>query len=127
MGSSGSDTIWIVLAVFSGLLYLTFDALRSFALQVSPVALRRLSGEAEERGGWQIYDARNFQLVTGALLQIALVVAFGATVLAFEVDRSVIDAFLVAALIWIAVIMIWKFVLAFIPEYMSEMLLRRMI
>jgi len=127
MGSSGSDTFWIVLAAFSGLLYLIFDALRSFALQVSPVALRRLSGEAEERGGWQIYDARNFQLVTGALLQISLVVAFGATVLALEIERSVIDAFFVAALIWSAVIMIWKFVLAFIPEDMSEMLLRRMI
>jgi len=127
MGSSGSDTFWIVLAAFSGLLYLIFDALRSFALQVSPVALRRLSGEAEERGGWQIYDARNFQLVTGALLQISLVVAFGATVLALEIERSVIDAFFVAALIWSAVIMIWKFVLAFIPEDMSELLLRRMI
>jgi len=127
MGSSGSDTFWIVLAAFSGLLYLIFDALRSFALQVSPVALRRLSGEAEERGGWQLYDARNFQLVTGALLQISLVVAFGATVLALEIERSVIDAFFVAALIWSAVIMIWKFVLAFIPEDMSEMLLRRMI
>jgi magnesium and cobalt exporter, CNNM family len=127
MGSSGSDTFWIVLAAFSGLLYLIFDALRSFALQVSPVALRRLSGEAEERGGWQLYDARNFQLVTGALLQIALVIAFGATVLAFEVERSVIEAFFVAALIWIAIVMIWKFVLAFIPEDMSEMLLRRMI
>jgi len=127
MGSSGSDTFWIILAAFSGLLYLIFDALRSFALQVSPVALRRLSGEAEERGGWQIYDARNFQLVTGALLQISLVIAFGATVLAFEVERSVIEAFFVAAMIWVAIIMIWKFVLAFIPEDTSGLLLRRMI
>jgi CBS domain containing-hemolysin-like protein len=127
MGSSGSDTFWIVLAAFCGLLYLIFDALRSFALQVSAVALRRLSGEAEERAGWQLYDARNFQLVTGALLQISLVLAFGATVLAFEVERSVIDAFFIAALVWIAIIMIWKFVLAFIPEDVSELLLRRMI
>src|SRR6185369_9418357 len=98
MGSSGSETIWLVLAALSGLLYLIFDALRSFALQVSPVALRRLSGEGEERSGWQVYDQRNFQLVTGALLQIALVLAFGATVLALEVDRTVIDAFVLAAL-----------------------------
>ncbi len=101
MGSSGSETIWILLAALCGILYLIFDALRSFALQISPVALRRLAGEGEERSGWQIYDQRNFQLVTGALLQITLVLAYGATVLAFEIDRSVIDASLVSALIWI--------------------------
>lgn len=127
MGSSGSETIWEVLAVICGILYLTFDALRSFVLQISAVALRRLSGEAEERGGWQVYDARNFQLVTGALLQISLVLAFGATMLAFEVDRPIVEAALIAALLWIVVVMIWKFVLAFIPEDLSEMLLRRMI
>src|SRR4051794_40916964 len=127
MGSSGSITIWVVLAALCGLLYLIFDALRSFALQISPVALRRLAGEGEERSGWQIYDQRNSQLVTGALLQIALVLAYGATVLAFEVDRSVIDASLVSALIWILIVMIWKFVLAFIPEDVSELLLRKMI
>src|SRR3954447_990321 len=127
MGSSGSITIWVVLAALCGLLYLIFDALRSFALQISPVALRRLAGEGEERSGWQIYDQRNSQLVAGALLQIALVLAYGATVLAFEVDRSVIDASLVSALIWILIVMIWKFVLAFIPEDVSELLLRKMI
>ena len=127
MGSSGSETIWMVLAALCGLLYLIFDALRSFALQISPVALRRLSGEGEERSGWQVYDQRNFQLVTGALLQISLVLAFGATVLAFEVDRSVLDASLLSALVWILIIMIWKFVLAFIPEDFSELLLRKLI
>jgi len=127
MGSSGSETIWVVLAVICGILYLTFDALRSFALQISAVALRRLSGEAEERGGWQVYDARNFQLVTGALLQISLVFAFGATMLTFEEDHSIVEAALIAALLWIVIVMIWKFVLAFIPEDLSEMLLRRMI
>lgn len=127
MGSSGSETIWEVLAVICGILYLTFDALRSFALQISAVALRRLSGEAEGRGGWQVYDARNFQLVTGALLQISLVLAFGATMLAFEVDRPIVEAALIAALLWIVIVMVWKFVLAFIPEDLSEMLLRRMI
>ena len=127
MGSSSSETIWVVLSALCGILYLIFDALRSFALQVSPVALRRLSGEGEERSGWQVYDQRNFQLVTGALLQIALVFAFGATVLAFEVDRTVIDAFVDAVLIWIVIVMTWKFLLAFIPEDLSESLLRRMI
>jgi putative hemolysin len=127
MGSSSSETIWLVLAATCGLLYLIFDALRSFALQVSPVALRRLSGEAEERSGWQVYDARNFQLVTGALLQITVVLAFGATLLAFEGEHSIVEASLGAAALWIAIIVIWKFVLAFVPEDMSEMLLRRMI
>src|SRR5436305_14331250 len=101
MGSSGSETIWLVLAALSGLLYLIFDALRSFALQVSPVALRRLSGEAEERGGWQLYDARNNQLVTGALLQISLVLAFAATVLTFDGEHSIVAASLIAAALWI--------------------------
>src|SRR3954452_1506064 len=127
MGSSGSETIWVVLAVICGILYLTFDALRSFALQISAVALRRLSGEAEERGGWQGYDARNFQLVTGAVLQISLMLAFGATMLTFEEDRSIVEGALIAALLWMGIVMLWKFVLAFIPEDFSELLLRRMI
>jgi CBS domain containing-hemolysin-like protein len=126
MGSSGSQTGWIALSAFCGLLYLTFDAARYFAQQLSAVALRRLSGEAEEGRGWRTFDARNFQLASGALLQITLVLAFAATVLSFP-HRTTAEAALTAAFIWIPIVMAWKFVLAFVPEDMSEALLRRII
>ncbi len=128
MGSSSSQSVWIVLAAFCGILFLIFDAIRAFVQQLSPVALRRLSGsEAEERGGWSVYDPRNFQLVSGALLQITLVLAFGATLIVLEDQRPLIEAFLCTAAIWIIVVMVWKFVLAFFPEDLSEKLLLRLI
>ncbi len=128
MGSSGSQSVWIFLAALSGVLYLIFDAIRAIVQQLSPVALRRLSGgEAEERGGWSVYDPRNFQLVSGALLQITLILAYGSTLIVLEEERPIMDAFLDTTALWIVVVMAWKFVLAFFPEDLSEKLLLRMI
>ena len=44
MGSS-IHIHWVLIAVVCGVLYLIFDALRSFALQLSPVRLRQLDLE----------------------------------------------------------------------------------
>ncbi|HEX9983832.1 MAG TPA: hemolysin family protein [Thermoanaerobaculia bacterium] len=116
---------WVVIAIICGLLYLIFDALRSFVLQLSPVRLRRLEGQ-EGSPRWSSYDAQNFQLVSGALLQIALVVAGGATVMAMPA-LTVGQAVLRATIIWAAIIMIWKFLLALVPEELSELTLRALI
>lgn len=128
MGSSGSNVHWIVVAILCGLLYLVFDAARSFIQQLSPVRLRRWSGEsdAEGRGRWLVYDARNFHLVSGALLQIALILAFTATVMAFGA-RGAGYACLYATLIWIAIVMCWKFVIALVPEELGEQALKALI
>ncbi|HYR27250.1 MAG TPA: hypothetical protein VEU30_02220, partial [Thermoanaerobaculia bacterium] len=73
---------WVLIAVVCGIFYLIFDALRSFALQLSPVRLRRLSTGAEEQGfRWTYFDVEDFQIVSGALLQIALVAGAGSTTL----------------------------------------------
>ena len=59
MGSS-LHLHWVLVAVICGVFYLIFDALRSFALQLSPVRLRRLSTDAEE--GMSRFT--NFEVVT---------------------------------------------------------------
>jgi len=131
MGSSGSSGIWVVVAIVGGLLYLVFDTGRYFAQQLGPVRLRRLAGDAEEggkQGRWTRYDVENFQLVSGALLQIALTLAIAATIAAFDhPDRTIGEAALVALAIWIPIVMVWKFVLTFVPEEASEVMVRGII
>ena len=121
MGSSLSHTAWLWIAVFSGLLFLIFDASRYFAHQISPVTLRRWSGDSDQevRSGWYQYDSLNLRLLNGALLQIALAVAILATV-------ETLDSLAMAAGVWVAIILLWKFALGFIPSEMAEVLLRQM-
>jgi CBS domain containing-hemolysin-like protein len=129
MGSSSStDTIWIVIAAIAGVLYLLFDAARYFATQLSAVRLRRLSGDPGASGSsrWFLYDPHNFQLASGALLQICLVGAVGSTAL-YLAERDMLSAILVAIGIWIVVVVAWKFVLALVPESLAETLLRGLI
>src|SRR3982751_4080303 len=118
MGSSLSQTAWVWIAVFSGVLFLLFDASRYFTHQISPVTLRRWSGDPDQevRSRWFEYDPLNLRLLNGAMLQIALAVALLATVEAFSVRM--------AALVWLLVILIWKFALGFVPEDVAEILLR---
>ncbi|HVS32681.1 MAG TPA: hemolysin family protein [Thermoanaerobaculia bacterium] len=121
MGSSGTEFLatWVWIATLSGLLYLIFDAGRYFTEQLSPVRLRRLTSEEGNR--WTRYDPENFQLVTtGALQQVALIVAFGCTTLAT-------GSFGRALLIWVTIILIWKFILRLIPEDAAEIGLRGLI
>ncbi|HEV2718412.1 MAG TPA: hemolysin family protein [Thermoanaerobaculia bacterium] len=125
MGSSLSHAHWTAIAIVCGLLYLIFDAARSFAQQVGPVTLRRWSGDPEMESArpWFQYDPRNLQLLSGAMLQISLVVAIVATIMAFD-DHPIWQACLYASLLWIALAAFWKFVLAFIPEDLGEKILR---
>src|SRR5688572_6295881 len=118
---------WIVIAVVSGVFYLIFDALRSFALQLSPVRLRRLSTTSEEGGSsWTYFDVEDFQLVSGALLQIALVVGVGATTMLYD-EKPIGSAVLTSVGIWLGMVMVWKFILALIPEDTGEIILRALI
>jgi len=128
MGSSLSHAHWTAIAIVCGLLYLIFDAARSFVQQVGPVTLRRWSGDPEMEAArrWFQYDPRNLQLLSGAMLQITLVVAMASTVMAFD-DRPMGEACLYAVAIWIAVAAVWKFVLAFIPEDLGEKFLRALL
>lgn len=119
---------WIVIAVFCGIIFLVFDAARFFAQQLGPVRLRRLAGDPEDEGHtrWAQYDARNFQLVIGALLQIALIIAIAATVMLFDESSFGIST-LATAGIWVGIVFLWKFVLALVPEPLSERLLRGLV
>jgi len=129
MGSSSlSHVTWIVLGAVGGVLFLLFDAIRYFAQEISPVTLRRWSGDSsEERSSrWLHFDPRNLQLVSGSLLQIALVGAFVATIRALD-GESLAMACGISAAIWLIIVILWKFVLAFVPEDVGEMILKSLI
>lgn len=116
MGSSLSQPhlLWVLIAIICGVCYLIFDALRSFALQLSPVRLRTY------------FAIEDFQLVSGALLQFALVVGIGATVMIFD-ETTMGTAVLESVVLWVAVVLIWKFALAIVPEDTGEVILRALI
>jgi CBS domain containing-hemolysin-like protein len=109
MGSSSAHIAWLIAAVLSGILFLIFDAARNFAQRLSPVALRR----------WSAYDPQNFQLMSGALLQITLLVAVVTTALAFDA--------LIAVVAWVLIAVAWKFVLALVPEEVGEVVVHGLI
>jgi CBS domain containing-hemolysin-like protein len=119
---------WVAIAISCGILYLLFDAARYFAQQVSPVRLRRMTfdAEGEKRNVWTRYNAENFQLVSGALLQIALIVAVAATTMVYD-ELSFGSALLRSSLIWSVITLSWKFILAMIPETIAEIVLRGLI
>jgi CBS domain containing-hemolysin-like protein len=118
---------WVLIAIVCGVFYLIFDALRSFALQLSPVRLRALSTDAEEGSSrWSEFAVEDFQLVSGAMLQVALVIGGGATTMIFD-GRSIAGAVLMSVVIWTGVVLAWKFLLALIPEDTGEVILRALI
>ena len=115
---------WFLIALLCGVFYLIFDALRSFALQLSPVRLRRLSTDAEEQPSrWTRFDVEEFQLVSGALLQLALVIGAGATAMIYD-EETVGSAVATSVGIWAVGVLIWKFILALVPEDTGESVLR---
>src|SRR5438105_6580259 len=128
MGSSLSHGEWIAAAIVCGLFYLVCDAARFFAQQVSAVTLRRWSGDSDvdRSTRWFNYDARNLQLMSGALLQGSLILAIGATVMAIQ-PAPIGTATATAALVWLIIAFLWKFALALVPEDIGEILLKHMI
>jgi CBS domain containing-hemolysin-like protein len=127
MGSSAPhiQTLWVVISALCGVFFLLFDAARYFTQQLGPVRLRRITtgGEAVGSSKWMYYHPENFQLVSGALLQIALIIAVVSTTIAAS-DYGVAKAVAAAALIWCAVAMVWKFALAFVSDDLAETVLR---
>ncbi len=128
MGSSLSHGEWIAAAIVCGVFYLVCDAVRFFAQQVSPVTLRRWSGDSDvdRSARWFNYDARNLQLMSGALLQGSLILAIGATVMAMQ-PAPIGTATASAALVWLIIAFLWKFALALVPEDIGEIVLKHMI
>jgi CBS domain containing-hemolysin-like protein len=128
MGSSLSHAHWTAIAIVCGALYLVFDSARHFAQQVSQVTLRRWSADPEmkDAGRWFHYDALNLQLLSGAMLQMTLIVAYAATVMAFD-EKPIGIACLASALIWLVIVTGWKFVVALVPDDLSERFLRALL
>jgi CBS domain containing-hemolysin-like protein len=118
---------WLLIAITCGVFYLMFDALRSFALQLSPVRLRRLSTDTDEgMGRWTYFDSADFQLISGALLQATLVIGAGATTMLFD-EYTLGSAVSMSVGIWVVLVVGWKFVLALVPEHTGEVVLRALL
>ncbi|HYH09358.1 MAG TPA: hemolysin family protein [Thermoanaerobaculia bacterium] len=118
---------WVLIAIVCGVIYLIFDALRSFALQLSPVRMRRLSTDAEEGSGrWTYFDVEDFQLVSGAFVQVSLVIGAGVTTMIFD-EKGIGGAVLTSVIIWTLVVLLWKFILALVPEDTGEVILRALL
>src|SRR2546423_4932984 len=100
MGSSLSQGEWVAAAIACGLFFIICDAARFFVQQVSPVTLRRWSSEpdAEDATRWFVYDSRNLHLMSGALLQISLVLAVASNIMALQ--PTVGEAVAAASLLW---------------------------
>ena len=130
MGSTGSNPqlYWVAASALCGLLFLIFDATRHFIHALSPVRLRGLSADLDdtERKRWASYDPDNFQLVSGALLQLALIGAFCFTVLAFG-HLAIGRALAASSLLWIIIVIVWKFALALIGDQTAVLALRALI
>lgn len=129
MGSTLSISHSWLLALGCALLFLLFDTVRFFLHHVSPVRLRHWSGADPhvERGGrWFQYNKPHFSLIAGTLLQIALVcgVAFTASAL---LSRGLVTAVLGSIVSWLLLLIVWKFVLALVPEHRAELALRSLI
>jgi CBS domain containing-hemolysin-like protein len=118
---------WVLIALLCGVFYLLFDALRSFALQLSPVRLRRLNTDSEDQPSrWSNFDAEDFQLVSGTLLQLALVIGAAATTMIFD-EKTIGGAVAISVAIWAFGVLVWKFILALVPEDTGEVILRALI
>ncbi|MFA6955846.1 MAG: hemolysin family protein [Thermoanaerobaculia bacterium] len=128
MGSSiFISTPWALLALFCAILCLAFDGARYFVQRLGAVKLRRWAAEPTMRGGdWFEYDPDKFALVSGALLQTAMMTGLGATIAAIEGPTTPVAA-LLAVVVWIALFTGWKFVLALLPEEIAEHSLRSLI
>ncbi|HJQ36835.1 MAG TPA: hemolysin family protein [Thermoanaerobaculia bacterium] len=99
---------WVLIAVGCGVLYFVFDAIRSFAVQLSPVRLRQLDIE---------------DVPSGALVQLALVAGVASTTMIYG-EIAITTAVMRAAIIWAVVVLIWKLALAMIPESIAEAVLK---
>ncbi|HMC21767.1 MAG TPA: hemolysin family protein [Thermoanaerobaculia bacterium] len=128
MGSSFSHGEWIAAAIICGTFYLLFDAARYFAQQVSPVTLRRWSGdsEGEEGSRWFSYDPRNLQLMSGPLLQVALILAIASTVMSLQ-PASLAIGTATATVVWLIIAILWKFALELVPDDIGEIVLKHLI
>ena len=127
MGSSLSHGEWVAAAIVCGLFFLICDAARFFVQQVSPVTLRRWSTEPDDESGsrWFAYDSRNLHLMSGALLQISMVLAIASTIMALQPPIG--EAVATAAIFWFAIAIVWKFALALIPNDIIEIVLKQII
>lgn len=126
MGSTLSSPQFFLLASACGALFLIFDAARYFLSQISPVRLRSVYPQEGQSQSWFQYSAHSFSLVTGALLQITLISAVGFTAGGLSARGPVAAAGL-AVLLWTAIAIGWKFVLALVPEDLALYALKTLI
>ena len=71
-------------------------------------------------------DPDNIQLISGAMLQLALIIALSATMMTLDA-LTITSSFFVASGLWILIAVIWKFLLALVSDDPAEVILRALI
>ncbi len=129
MGSDFSEAqAWTIALTFGGL-YLIFDAARFFIYQISPVRLRSLSGadpQFEKGSRWFQYNTNHFIIISGAFLQVCMVISVLASLYAMSI-MGLFQAVLWTAGAWIVLILMWKMMLTLVSEELAELGLRTII
>src|SRR5205085_2933972 len=64
---------------------------------------------------------------SGSLLQLSLVLGVAFTIVIFDGRRPIATSTLLACAIWLPMILIWKFLLAIVPENATEFSLKAII
>ncbi len=118
------STQWAIAAILSGLLFLLFDAARFFFVQAGPLRLRRWTGESHgDRAAHQ--TIQYFSVISVVLVQLSLIGGLTATTLAFQQHgTNLVRGAAYAALIWIGLALLCKYVMAALPESVSDAVLR---
>ena len=127
MGSSGNPSSYLLLAAICCLLFLVFDAVRYFAVRIGPVRLRRWAG-ADRAIGASVFpfSAQQASVITIVLSQISLCVGISLTVLGASNTGGLLRAAFFAAVSWSIIVVLWKAILALLPDQVAEFVFRAM-
>lgn len=127
MGSSFSQPQALTLAVLFGVLFLLFDALRFFIVQMGPVRYRRWSGEGgEKRPGTIASHPHHVTLVIGSLVQVLLIAAAIFTTI-YHLPAGWAMASIKSVIFWCILVVIWKVFLALMPEAVGDAFVRALL
>lgn len=123
-----SEVVYAFFAIVCAVTFAVADGVRYALHHVTRVRLRQWAQSDEEQGRsvrWFQYEKRRFSIVAAAVLQVSIVAGVWTTTNALTTLTSRATAFLIAIVLWIGLVLLWKTSLAAIDEDFAESLLRR--
>jgi putative hemolysin len=116
----------LTLAILFGLFFLLFDALQFFIVQMGPVKFRRWSGEGDRRSTLA-QSPHQVTIVLGSLVQLCLVASAVFTYVHLSARATYGSAITKALLLWALIVVVWKVLLAVLPESIEEVTVRTLL